>query len=398
MDSVKSAIAFLVKSVEKKKKNLGRDGHHLMQFLQEEFNFPIKKGSADQSISPSFSVDAEPGMSLGERSFSTPSPKKLKTDCGKCVKSRVAMASLITVNRKRKRQIDEIYISSATRRSLRQALEHKTKIEMELRIARRKLIKTLREKDRAIKRLKKDLGFVIVSPNPRKKCKCRHKGNLAIVEKQRNAFKKRCNQLELENESLRAALIEEDEAHVVSVKKDAKTYSSNYRKAAYACILHQVPVTETSSVIAEVVEEMTGLQLESEANATTVAQFAYEVGILNDIQVCEAIMANENLTIAWDATSPPSAEHINEVHLMFPGDPPWGLELQVNSLAGGKTEGYVSHITEALYDVSDSYALFSGKSTVEVRDTVVSKLKNTISDRVVVNHWYLAAAAGGPQH
>ena len=44
-------------------------------------------------------------------------------------------------------------------------------------------------------------------------------------------------------------------------------------------------------------------------------------------------------------------------------------ELQVNSLAGGKTEDYVSHVTEALYDVSDSYALFSGKSSVEVRDT-----------------------------
>ena len=134
------------------------------------------------------------------------------------------------------------------------------------------------------------------------------------------------------------------------------------------------------------VEEITGLKREYEAIATTAAQFAYEVGVLNDIHVCDAIMANESLTIVWDTTSTPSAEHINEVHLMFHGDQPWGLELQVNSLAGGKTEDYVSHVAEAVYDVSDPCALFSGKNSVEVRDTVVSKLKKTISGRVALSH------------
>ena len=81
------------------------------------------------------------------------------------------------------------------------------------------------------------------------------------------------------------------------MKKDLKSYSSSYRKAAYLCILHQVPVEETSSVIEGVVEDISGIKLESKANATTVAQFAYEVDVLNDIQVCEAVLANENLTI-----------------------------------------------------------------------------------------------------
>ena len=71
---------------------------------------------------------------------------------------------------------------------------------------------------------------------------------------------------------------------------------------------------------------------------------------------------------------------------MFPGDPPWGLELQIHSLAGGKTEDYVAHVTEVLYDVSNSYALFTGNSSVDIRKSVVSKVKNTISDRVSVNH------------
>ena len=96
---------------------------------------------------------------------------KKNPDCDKCVKSRIATASLGTVNRKRKRQLDDMYISSATGRSLRQAHERNTKIEHEFRIAGRNLIKTIIEKDRAIKRLEKRLGFVTVSPNPRKKSK-----------------------------------------------------------------------------------------------------------------------------------------------------------------------------------------------------------------------------------
>ena len=50
--------------MEKKKKSL-------VEFLQEEFNFPIKKGSVGQSISPSLSDDAEPALSLGEKSLGT---------------------------------------------------------------------------------------------------------------------------------------------------------------------------------------------------------------------------------------------------------------------------------------------------------------------------------------
>ena len=63
-------------------------------------------------ISLSLSDDAEPAMSLGEKS-----PKETKPDCGKCLKSRVAMASLMIVNHKRKRQLDGMYISSANGRS-----------------------------------------------------------------------------------------------------------------------------------------------------------------------------------------------------------------------------------------------------------------------------------------
>lgn len=62
------------------------------------------------------------------------------------------------------------------------------------------------------------------------------------------------------------------------------------------------------------------------------------------------------------------------------------MELQINTLAGGTTQDYTEHIKEALHDVSDVYAGYHNKSSVDARSTVVSKLKNTISDRVSVNH------------
>ena len=84
----------------------------------------------------------------------------------------------------------------------------------------------------------------------------------------------------------------------VSVAINCQTNSS-YQPNTLTNVSHISSLQiEISSVIAEVVEEYTGLKLEFDANATTVAQFAYEVGVLNDIQVCEAIMANENITNA----------------------------------------------------------------------------------------------------
>ena len=67
-------------------------------------------------------------------------------------------------------------------------------------------------------------------------------------------------------------------------------------------------------------------------------------------------MDGDNLNIAWDATSL-DAEHINEVHINFPGDAPKGLMLQIDTLPGRTTLEYVTHITQILNDVTDSYAL-----------------------------------------
>ena len=66
-----------------------------------------------------------------------------------------------------------------------------------------------------------------------------------------------------------------------------------------------MPVETTVNVIQNIVKEITGFDLDTKANVTTVSQFAYEIG-------CESRVQEENLTVAWDATSL-NSEHINEV-------------------------------------------------------------------------------------
>ena len=73
----------------------------------------------------------------------------------------------------------------------------------------------------------------------------------------------------------------------------------------------------------------------------------------------------DNLNIAWDATSL-DAEHINEVHINFPGDSPKGLMLQIDTLPGGTALDYVTHITQCLNDITDTYALCNDIDPVEV--------------------------------
>ena len=71
---------------------------------------------------------------------------------------------------------------------------------------------------------------------------------------------------------------------------------------------------------------------------------------------------------------------------MFPGEPPRGLALQIDTLAGGKTADYVQHITTSIHDVVETYSLFHKSDVADLQNKLVSKLKNTVSDRVSVNH------------
>ena len=147
---------------------------------------------------------------------------------------------------------------------------------------------------------------------------------------------------------------------------------------------NQVPVEVTSQVISGINRELAQQKIDFLPDKLTISQFAHELGVISDLQAGEVLVHNDNLTLAWDATSI-DADHLNEVHVLIPTSPPTGYILQVGTIAGGTTADYTSYIHEAISDITQTYALFNDQHEPAVMSTVVKHLKNTLADRVAVN-------------
>ena len=80
--------------------------------------------------------------------------------------------------------------------------------------------------------------------------------------------------------------------------------------------MNQVPVETIGSVIKNVVKEVSGEEFSGIPSAQTVSQMAYELGVITDLPVWESLSFEEDMIIAWDATSLHN-DHVNEVHIHF---------------------------------------------------------------------------------
>ena len=86
-------------------------------------------------------------------------------------------------------------------------------------------------------------------------------------------------------------------------------------------------------------------------NPTTVSQFAYELGVISDLQVEDVMAKRNNLTLACDATSL-HAQHFNKVHIIVPTVPTNGYVLQATVMRGRTTHDHGTHIQQAINDMS----------------------------------------------
>ena len=195
-------------------------------------------------------------------------------------------------------------------------------------------------------------------------------------------LEKMVQNIELSNEEL---LYQLSASNIIKTRKDSKTYSTACRKAIYYCLQYGVPITHVCNVINAILFELAGTTADSLPHSSRVSQCVYELGIISDVQVSEVMYANENLTLSWDSTTV-DGTHINELHISVHTVPVTSYVLQLGAIASGRTEDYVSHISDSLTHMISIFAKFKNLPFLDVRSTILKHLKNTLTDRVAVNH------------
>ena len=194
--------------------------------------------------------------------------------------------------------------------------------------------------------------------------------------------------MKIENDMLQSQMeelvCEEESSKSINSKNHEKTYNVACHKAVYCCLEYRVPITNISPVIEGVLRELAGVMVTRLPNPSTVTCCA---GVLSDLQVGEIMYNCKNITLSWDLTTV-NGNHINEIHISVATSPPKSYVLSLKTIAGGTTDDYMSHICESIHNIVTTYATFHSLDIdyVHTKTTIVNNLKNTLCDRVAVNH------------
>ncbi|KAK0049869.1 hypothetical protein Bpfe_020761 [Biomphalaria pfeifferi] len=129
----------------------------------------------------------------------------------------------------------------------------------------------------------------------------------------------------------------------IITKEDKKTYSSSTRIIIYHCLELNVPVDAIAQVL-RVCLSVIGINFEDLPTSSTISQMAREMGVIAELQVAEAIIESEAVTLSFDATTI-KGSHINEVHFSTKEQ---SLTASVTAIPGGKTEDYVQHVKDTI--------------------------------------------------
>ena len=103
------------------------------------------------------------------------------------------------------------------------------------------------------------------------------------------------------------------EAHVNITKTDGKAYCPDIRMMVYDAIVDQAPTVN----IPHMIEQFTwrcDITLTDVPHRSTVESMTRKLGLISDLQAAEAIMANKNTTLGFDATTQ-EGQHVNSSHV-----------------------------------------------------------------------------------
>ncbi|KAI8783880.1 Protein bric-a-brac 2 [Biomphalaria glabrata] len=168
----------------------------------------------------------------------------------------------------------------------------------------------------------------------------------------------------------------------VETKKNKKQFNYVTRYVIYRCLEYNVPV----KAIAKVILVCSKIYSRNTSDIdlpviSTVAQMSREMGVIADLQVAEAVLQADGVTLSFDATTI-KGNHINEIHFNTKEQ---SLTASVLMLPGGRAEDYVQHIMDTLEDLSITYSAFHKCEIQEVRNKMRGKILSTLTDRAAVN-------------
>jgi len=109
---------------------------------------------------------------------------------------------------------------------------------------------------------------------------------------------------------------------------------------------------------------------------------ARELGTLSESQAATTILASDNVTVGFDATTQEGV-HVNTIHFTTNTQ---CCVAALDQLPGGTAADYADHVLDKVDRLSLAYCHFMDKDFVETKRNIISKIKISMTDRCAANH------------
>ena len=170
----------------------------------------------------------------------------------------------------------------------------------------------------------------------------------------------------------------------MGLKENLKTYSGNTRMRVFDHIVNKVPTANIPVLLRQNLLRSSAATEERDVpQRSTVELMARELGAISELQVAEVLIANQHVTVGFDATTQ-EGTHVNEIHFTTGNE---CLSAAVDELAGRTAVDYSRHICETVDSLAHTFVHFHEDSTFpDTRMKLIYSVTNSMSDRCATNH------------
>ena len=185
-------------------------------------------------------------------------------------------------------------------------------------------------------------------------------------------LEKTVSRLQQENDVLQAELEDIKNSKIQTRCHDGRKYCDNVRQCCMELLSHNVSLKNVDAVIESVLRNMVGMEAKELPHYTTLNRMLIEMKAVAHQQLAEVLTNDDNLTLHSDATTK-FGQHYQSFQLSTTSTYSLGL----HEVLSGTAENTLESLKKILGDIDSTL----GDS---VGSTILAKIKNTMSDRHVV--------------